>query len=246
MELASNVQDTTEALKNLGTLVETVIALLQTPEGWVLITGLFVWLILNKDISHLFDFFERGEKNKLARIDEYISKAELSDAEMMKVIRDSRDAHYFKFTTGIYAEKRVRDALINLHASLSNEMTWTHIRRAFPYIKIDSTGKVTVHISWFEKLSYGYNAVVGYGSLLLSAAVFIFFVFSRKDAYTIGWGLGGTVAALLFSLFVFSQNWPVNAAKRINTKLLKLAENKANASQLGHTERSITVMNSDG
>ena len=224
MGLSDKVQDTTEALKNVEPLVAMVMSILKTPTGWVLVVGWIVWLILNKNLLHLFDFFERGEKKKLTGIDEYVSKPDIADSDILKVVLESRNAYYFKVATGINTEKRLRDALIKLHASSSSEMTWTRIRRAHPYIKLGSGDNITIEISRFDKLTYGYNIVVGCCSMFFSAGIFIYSLYSMKMADGGALGIAGAFLLYLFSLFVLTQNWPMSAAKKIKIELMQLSE----------------------
>ncbi|HZX31558.1 MAG TPA: hypothetical protein VFF03_09420 [Rhodocyclaceae bacterium] len=221
MDLAPQVKDATEAIQHVPPLVDAVMGLLQTPTGFGVLLVFFTWLVINKDFSHLFQIFERKEKRRAEHLDLYVSKPELADTEAFKVLSDLRDAYYFKMATGIYAEKKLRQALIDLHGRTSHKISWGQIRRAFPYIEPANNGEVVIRkLTTFEKIGYWYNQAIGYGSLLSAAVLWsLFFLSSPKTTGSIVWGLAGTFAPVLFAMFVFAQNWPVGAAKRIQREL---------------------------
>lgn len=226
MALAPQIKDATEAIQQVPPLVDALANLLQTPSGWVVLAAFFLWLLVNKDFSHLFDFMERKERRRFEHLDLYVTKPELADEESVKVLRDLRDAHYFKIATGIYAEKNLRSALIALHNRTSHLVGWSSIRRAFPYIQANNRREVKIReLTGFEKFGYWYNQFVGYTSLFAAAGILSLFVISSSKTFTsLAWGVGGTLAVVFFAMFVFSQNWPEYAARRIQKELAKLPE----------------------
>jgi len=224
MPFAPQVRDATEAIQQVPTLVAELTDLLQAPAGWLVLAAFFFWLLVNKDFSHIFNVLERKERRRFEHLDLYVTKPELADEESVKVLRDLRDAHYFKIATGIYAEKRLRSALIALHNRTSHLVNWGQIRRAYPYINANDSGMVTIReLTGFERVSYWYNQFVGYTSLLLAAGILTLFFFSGSKTFTsLAWGVGGTLFVVFFALFVFAQNWPALAAKQIKRELAKL------------------------
>lgn len=221
MDIAPQVKDATEAIQHLPPLLNAISSLFQRPVGWALLAALFVWLLLNKDFSKFFDFFERKEKRRSEHLDLYVSKSELADEESIRVLRDLRDAEYFKIATGIYAEKRLRRALIGLHERTSHHTTWGHIRRAIQFLEADKQGNVSVRdFTRFETIGYWYNQIIGYASLLLAAGIISLLLLSYiKGPSAVAISIGGSFAIILFAMFAFAQNWPVQAAKRIKAEI---------------------------
>jgi hypothetical protein len=228
LKLAPQIKDATEAINQVPPLIDALIDLLQTPAGWLLLSALFLWLLINKDFSRLVDLMGRKERQRFEHLDLYVTKPELADEESVKVLRDLRDAHYFKIATGIYAEKNLRSALIKLHDQTSHEVNWALIRRAFPYIQANGQKQVKVRdLTAFEGFGCWYNQLVGYISLLTAAGIFSLFVFSTTKSFaSLIWVISGAFAALFFAMFVFAQNWPEQAAKRIQKELAKLQDEK--------------------
>lgn len=221
MDLAPQLKDATEAIQHVPPLADAITNLLQTPTGWIAIAAFFFWLIVNKDFSHLFDILERKERRRSEHLDIYVAKPELADSESIKTLSDLRDAHYFKIATGIYAEKKLRYALINLHNRTSHHISWEKIRRAFSYIEINNDGTIVIrNLTRFESIGYWYNEIVGYASLLFAAGFLsLFFMITPKTLSTFAWGIGSSLTAVLFAMFVFAQNWPILAAKSIQKEL---------------------------
>lgn len=219
MELAPQVEDLAKAIQSLPSLLDAVSTL--PLSGWIVLVAFFLWLLANKNIPRVFDVLERKEKRRLEQFDAYVSSPNAGDSNTTKVIRDLRDAHYFKIATGIYAESRVRNAFIKLHEATSHLITWRHICRAHPYLKVAEDETVTVReLDYSEKLSYWYNQLSAYFFLLLSATLISLVILSESKTLTsVSFGFGGGVLSALFAMFIFSQNLPVHAAKKIAKEL---------------------------
>lgn len=191
--------------------------------GWFVIAALFLLFIANKHLIHIFNLIENKEKKKIAQINEYISSNNSQDTKTRKAISDLKDAHYFKIATGIYAEHKARSALINLHETTSHHITWRHIRRAHEFIEISDKEEISIRpTSPAEKLGYWYNNLSGAFLLLLSATLFgLVFITTNKSVIAIITGLLTGFLCALISIFIFSQNWPIKAAKKISKELKK-------------------------
>lgn len=219
MELAPQVEDLAKAIQSLPSLLDAVSSL--PLSGWIVLVAFFLLFLANKNISQFFDVLKRKEKRRLEQIETYISSPDSGDANAMSALRDIRDAHYFKIATGIYAESRVRNAIIKLHEATSYLVTWRLIRRAYPYLDVSADEKVTVReLDFSENLSYWYNQVSGYLFLLISAALISLVILSGSKTLTsISLGVGGGILTALIAMFVFSENWSVHAAKKIAKEL---------------------------
>jgi hypothetical protein len=230
VDLAPQIKDATAVIQHVTPLADAIANLFQTPTGWVAIPAFFFWLIVNKDFSHLFDILERKEKKRAEQLDLYVAKPELADSESLKVLSDLRDAHYFKIATGIYAEKKVRRALINLHNHTSHHINWRQIQRAFPYIEVKEDESIIIRrMTSFEAIGYWYNQIVGYFSLLFAAAIFTLFLFVTPRTFgNVSLGVIGGLIMIFFALFVFAQNWPLLAARKIQHELMTRAASVEN------------------
>jgi len=223
MPLTPQVKDLTDVAQQVPSLIEALWVLIQTPSGAIAIAAFFIWFIVNKDFSHLFNLFDRKERKIFDYLDSYVSKPELANKESIAVLQDIRDGHYFKVGTGIYAENMMRAALIRLHNTTSHLITWKRIRYALPFIESDSDGKVTIRQFRFsEKFGFWYNYAAGFLLMLTAAGSLALSFFSQPfQLRTFVPGILGAVVGLLISGFVFSQNRPMHAAKLIRAEINK-------------------------
>jgi hypothetical protein len=191
MDFAVRIKDATEAIQQVPSLVDAISTLLQTSSGCAVLCCavlccavlliLAFWILLNKNFFLFFAAIERRKRRRLEHIESYVANSSMADIDSVTVFRDIRDAYYFKHATGIYAEKRLRSSLIELHEQLSPSLGWAHIQRAFSYLEIYSAGKFAVRVqSRFEKVGYWYNEVMGYMSILTSALIITILIFSDK------------------------------------------------------------------
>lgn len=221
MPLTPKIQDTNDALEHLPQLANTISNCLQTPAGWIALTVFIFWMLITKDFSHIFNIVGRKEKEKIEHLDLYVTKPELADSESIRVLRDLRDAHYFKVATGIYAEKKLRNALINLHEQTSYLINWRQIRRAWLYFEVDKDERIAVREpTFFEFFEYWCNQISGYVLFLAAAGMFSLFVLiEERTLSTVLSYFGGLIVFILLAMFAFAQNWSFNAAKSIRSEI---------------------------
>ena len=219
MALAPQVEDLAKAIESLPSLLDAVGAL--PISGWVVLIAFFLWLLANKNLSRIIEFVQGQERRRIEKLDAYIASPNPSDPSVASAVRDLRDAYYFKVATGIYAENRVRTALIKLHDATSHVITWRHICRAHPFLTVAPDGTVTVRpMDFSEKLGYWYNQAVAYFFLLFAASLFSLVILSgTKTWVSFVLGVGGGIVAAAFAMFVFSQNWPARSAKKISKEI---------------------------
>jgi hypothetical protein len=219
MEFASQVEDLTELIKNAQSLLNAVGTI--SPLGWVIFMAFLFWLFMNKNAIHLFDLIKQKGDRRLKQLDSYLLTPDFCDKNTANAILDIRNALYFKSATGIYAESRTRDAYIRLHEATSHLITWKHIRRAQLYLEVDANGKTTVkEMDLLDRISYRYNQFLGY--IILAISIFLIGLAILPGSRTLTsflFDFGSGVAAALFSAFIFSQNWPAYAAKKISKEI---------------------------
>lgn len=234
-EKTNHVESATEIVKSIPEFFDAVSELLQTPFGWIILLALLIWFLINKDLNNIFSVFERGEKRRLEKLEQYVTNQSAADDEALKVIKDLRDAHYFKVATTIYAEKCLRNALIKLHNKTSHIFNWTQIKRALVYFDVKPDLSISIRErNWWEKAGHYYNNFIGTCLLFFSAVVFVAFSVSQtKTIETAIVGIGGSVGCALFAMFVFSQNWPYISAKKIKAKLLEMGNEQSQDPEAG-------------
>lgn len=117
----------------------------------ILLIAVPVYILFN--VSRVIDSFDSLRRRNQAIIKDYFDKEVLKDPLTEKVILDAREAKYFKSIVGIYAEERLRHALIKLHADLSPGVSWRSIRRSIRYLRLHD-GQIKVQFSLATLLAY--------------------------------------------------------------------------------------------
>lgn len=228
----NQIDKATDMVKSIPEFITAVSDLLQSPHGWLVLVVLLIWFLINRDLSHLFSLFERGEKQRLDKLESYVSNPSAADEKSLNVIKDLRDAYYFKVATGIYAEKGRRESLIKLHNDISHTINWVQIKRALPFIIAHSDMNSSIRDMEFrDKFVHYYNLAVGFLFLVFAIAVLLMFLISKPQNLSgVLIGVGGALTPALFALFVFSQNLPFESAKKIKKELERLsAKNKSDS-----------------
>lgn len=235
MSLASQIADFADAIRALSSVVEAALSQLATPFGVIALLLFILWLLVNFDYSRMFVVLEHKQRRRLEQINEYVSLPDLNDSTTIKAVSDQRDTHYFTVATGIYAEGHTRNALVEMHQAISHLVTWTHIRRAFEYIKVAADQTITIRdLTKFEQFGYRYNQFVAFISFLFSAVLGSIFILSDiKTWNSFALSFGGSVVAVLFAMFASSQNWPIQARNRIAKELKCLREKSNDAESSG-------------
>lgn len=217
----NKIDQATDMVKSIPEFMDAVSQVLQSPYGWLVLLGLFIWFLMNRDLSHMFGLFERGEKKRLDKLESYVNNPSAAEEKSLNVIKDLRDAYYFKVATGIYAEKGRREILIKLHNDTSYAINWVHIKRALPFIISKSNMESYIReLEPMEKVGHYYNLAVGLLFLFFAIALLLMFLISSPQGVSgVLIGVGGALVSALFAMFVFSQNWPIESARKIKKEL---------------------------
>lgn len=222
--LAKGIEEATTVLASIPDFMKAFSDVMQTPYGWIFLVVILFWFFLNKNLTNIFNFFESKERKRLVGLEAYVNNPQVADGEALEVIKDLRDACYFKVATGIYAEKNLRDSLISLRKKISDEISWVNIKRAMPYIKVGQNSSIEIREeNLSEKLGYYYNLVVGWLFLGSSVLLWLMFLFTENKGFNHVFVCVFSVLFCLFvSVLVFSQNFSIVSASKIRKKLLLL------------------------
>lgn len=218
---SSFIESLTKALQSIPALMEALIQALQTPYGWIPLAGILLWFAVNKDLFMFFRFYEEKQKKKLDNLEKYFANDHITEPVTKEVVSDFRDSYYFKMATGIQAERKLRNALIDLHRTTSADITWVTLKRALPYFEFIDENKIEIKdISQTDKLGRFYNAFVGWLFISFSAATFIIMItFANKSLILSVIFMVLALTLLVLSLFSFSQNFPIKSALKIKSDL---------------------------
>jgi hypothetical protein len=149
--------------------------------GWIFIVFIFFGFFLNKNFFKLWGMLKEKEKQKIEKLELYIGSNDSSNANLSKVIKDIRDAYYFKMATGIYAEEKLRNALIWIHKNTSYLVGWQQINQALPYITILRDESASIRkMTAIDSIGYWYNKLTALVFFLISAFVISAVIFSQE------------------------------------------------------------------
>lgn len=95
-ESTNQIDKATDMVKSIPAFMEAVSEVLQSPYGWLVLGALLIWFLINRDLNRLFGLFERGEKLKLEKLETYVNNSSAANKQSLNVIKDLRDAYYFK------------------------------------------------------------------------------------------------------------------------------------------------------
>jgi hypothetical protein len=210
-----------ETVKSIPELMNALAEVVQTPYGWIPLALIILWFVVNKDFLLFLRFHSEKEKKKLDEIEKYLSDKDNVDPISQEVFVDIRTSRYFKVATGIHAEKKMRDALIDLHKNTSSNISWTTIRRALSLLKFKEDNSIEIlKPNKIQTLGKYYNLSIGWLFVAFSAAIFLTMIASAKSGLLVLlFFLFLMITCLAMALFAFSQNFPLMSAMRIREEI---------------------------
>lgn len=213
--------DVSRAVTDFRELIHFLIETLQDPIGIGAIAIILLLIIFRKAGPHAFNYVTKRKQWKADLMDSYLSKNTAAIPTISSVLIDTRDTYYFRVATGIYAEKNRRDPLISLHSSLKEIGSWQLIRRAGPFLQMNSQGEIYVpKFKPIDQIGFGFNVAMFLFFAVMFAAGVSTLVFLRpKDGAVVQTLLLGIIGAAILFIYAAAQNWPYYAAKRIREKL---------------------------
>lgn len=221
-----DIEEYLDFIKSVPEVADTFLELLRTHwSGWVILIGIVIWVLLNKKTKELFSILEKRKNDRVESFEKYLVGKDFVDPDVALIVKDQHAAFIFEKATGIIAENKRRNNLIRLHELLSYTVSWKQIKRAIGYLEFDRDGAARIRdFKWSDKLAYGYNIFVGIFFLLFSGIVFIALVIPEpRTVANVFVGFGITSGLAVFSMYVFSLNWPMNAARKIKEMLIEVS-----------------------
>lgn len=241
-EISNKIETATNTIKSIPEFLDAIAEVMQTPYGWVVLAVFLIWFLLNKDLSNVIRIFESKEKKRLGKLEVYVGNKDAANVDVLEVIKDLRDAHYFKVATDIYAEKNLRDSLIALHKLTSHSVSWINIKRAMTYLVADTNSKITVRKQTkLEVIGHYYNIATGWLLLGFAVALLLVFLFSTtKNFSQFSVWILSSVSCAFFAMFAFSQNWPIASAKKIADELEAIKRSAGSEQSMSADEENVT------
>jgi hypothetical protein len=188
--------------------------LIQLGDGWVMWSATILAILFNAKV--IYEFFEKLEKRKISTLSEGVGEKGAT-GKTREVLQEQLNSYLFKYGTGIYAEKILREEIIKLHEFASGSLTFLHFKRARSMLKI-ANGSLVIEIKNSDILSHYFN----YAIAIFFTTVFIaIFLLSTVAIDMVSAKLG----LLAFSFFcialamlAFSQTFPYFSAKILHQK----------------------------
>lgn len=219
--IPNNPQSHVEFIRSVPDFLDALAELIQTPYGWLPLIAIFAWFLLNKNVISIFRMLGDRERRTLEQIESYLVRDKGTDPKASLVFTDIITSKYFKSATGIYAEKKFRDILIELHESTSTKVGWVVIKRALPFIEVNADNKLMIRPpKKHEVIGRYYNNVVGWLLIAFSSSLFLISIASLREGILMfaAW-LAATIFFMISSILVFSLNYPILAARKIEREL---------------------------
>ena len=246
--LGNPVKGFSAMLRSLPELTEALSDVLPI----VLVISLLVFLVfaayilLNPKIRPLFGMYSDSKLRRLDKIESYILNPDSADKGVLVTLKESRDTYYFKASTEIYAERPLRDFIIQLHSSTSHTIGWSQIKKALPYIALPLNNTSPMRdMTWVDKIDYFLKALGAALLFVLGFLIFVLLVLTEpRSTFVVVGSVLGLALYLSIAGFMLYLNLPYALAKQINKEV---HENNLNPkpSELADIENNVVASTSD-
>ena len=183
----------------------------------------FVFLMIGTFIfnyAKIVNFGDERKRVKLTKIKEALDCEYLSESDKTH-LQAALATEHFAITTGIHAEKELREAIVISHKGCSGELRFIHFKRAVPYLRFEN-GELSIKISKFEKVSFFYNLIVSF--LCFSAGVFLFVIIgflNFESSLMFFKHLGKSLFMCVLGGFLFFETISIFSARHVKEELIK-------------------------
>jgi hypothetical protein len=116
----------------------------------MLIGAFFILLELVRNAPEWIDRLLQPKQKKLEELKNALGQDFSLSESSKEVIGDLVEAELFNRAVGIYAERELREALINLHKDTSPKIDWKMIKRSRGFIKLEN-GEAVIHLTHMDR-----------------------------------------------------------------------------------------------
>lgn len=176
----------------MESLVATFISMLGKGEYLSLLIGITVSIFLN--YRKILESFDQIQKRRLERIKEALS-SDYTSGLTRERLKEDLETEYYRLATGVFAEKPLREEMINTHKSMEKEVGFYHFLRARDYISLEN-GMFSIKIKRIDNAAYYYNIFTSLLLFLGAAFILLTIVFSPGGEW------GGALRNVLYLTFV--------------------------------------------
>lgn len=205
----------------MNDLMNRIIELINKGDYLLVILVVIGAIIFN--FRAIIDFFDERNKAKLSKLSDALQCEHLSVLTKAHLQEELATEH-FRRTTGIRAEKLLRDALIEAHKNTNGELRFVHFKRALPYVQYQGK-KLRIKITKIEKLLFIYNFIIGLvlaisGLLLFASIGFI----EAETALHVVKYIGIAFFIIVVGVFMLFEALPVFSARYVRRELEKSSD----------------------
>ncbi|NJM77530.1 MAG: hypothetical protein HC852_19315 [Acaryochloridaceae cyanobacterium RU_4_10] len=143
-------------------MLDTLTNLLVTGKNLNLIPGLIVLALIFK-LKEIYDFVDGISHRKLKTLISLVNEKEIEDSSK-NLLKEELSSVCFKYTTGIKAEKHLREEIIKTHNESNGRISYRDFKDSRPFLIIKEDGNLGIRkVRILEKIYY-------FASLALSGA----------------------------------------------------------------------------
>ncbi len=218
------IDNTLSKVAEISQTIEQLLPLLFTPIGVASAVIVVTSMVFGHNWHPLIELLASRSRRRLDLLDRHATGSRSSDEPTQATIADIRDAWYFHASTGIYAESKLRNSLIDLHRKTSYRVSWKVIRRAREFLSVGDDGAVAVrNFTLADRVELWLNRIAGLVFILMFVVVYLS-IFT--GAIT---GVGSMAVAVAFGLLAFvlflyalSQTLPYRDAVLLSKEITEL------------------------
>ena len=213
-------------------MYDSIMKIIQLGDGWVILSAIIIAILFNARV--IYEFIEKLEKRKISTLCEAVSE-NCATGKTKEILQDQLNSYLFKYGTGIYAERVLREEIIKLYEFSSGSVTFIHFKRARSMLKVEN-GSLEIEIKKSDIFSHYFNYVIAiFFAIIFISVFFLSTVASTAQVSTKLGLLAFSFFCMILAMLSFSQTFPYFSAK----KLEKLNnEMKAHNKSLQSTPKS--------
>jgi hypothetical protein len=213
-------------LQSLPELVKTLEALASTTVGAIILAVVFFGYLLTKIPQlALIQSMQKKKEEQKKLLEEYLVNSS-SDPSCVAVLKDQRDGRIFEVATGINAEKKWRDGLVDLHNR--TDVTWLQMRRAWRYMELAGTELKIRPLTGWDRTEEVYNYIMAFFFFIMGTFTIILAVIQPPSLFVL---MALLLASGLIALAIWAvaQNLPIAAARKIESRAASAAGGSSGA-----------------
>ncbi len=187
----------------------------------------FIFFVANR---LLFPLLKANQSHRIGYI-RYLKHffTYVSDAER-EVIKDHLSANAFRKCTGIDAERKEREKLIQFHTDASYRITWPVIRHGREFLELHDQAPPSIReLNRIEKFQRFYNKYAIYACIGLSLIIAIIGAFNFQQPWQVQLKYYANLPFFWVTILLLQySNRPYAAHETLRVELESLQQNKAN------------------